>query len=118
MMATKIENHECRILSVLYRIRANQVLALDGCFGICDNNRELIEYETCQTDNQLFRTVIHELLHAICHQTSLNLPPEQEEQVVSQISLGIFGFIDDPRNHEVIGWLESLRQSSNPDADE
>tara|TARA_R100001594_G_scaffold127395_2_gene165063 strand:+ start:560 stop:916 length:357 start_codon:yes stop_codon:yes gene_type:complete len=111
----KNQIHDCRVLSVNYKIQPNKVLGLDGCFGICDNNRELIEFETSQSENQLLRTIIHELLHAVCYQTNLNLSPDQEEQVVSQLSLGIFSIIEDPRNHEVISWLISLRQSTNPD---
>lgn len=117
-MSEKKENHSCRILSVEYSVNENSELALDGCFGTCCNNRELIEFETTQSDSQLFRTIIHELLHAICYQTSLNLSCEQEEQIVSQISLGIFSVVEDPRNHEIIRWLISLRQSADPNGNE
>lgn len=113
-----MKKHNCHVLSVNYKIEPNKILGLDGCFGICCNNRELIEYETSQSDNQLLRTIIHELLHAICFQTNLNLSSEQEEQVVSQLSLGIFSIVDDPRNHEVIRWLISLRQACNPNPDQ
>jgi Zn-dependent peptidase ImmA (M78 family) len=111
----KNEKHSCRVCSVSYTIQPKEKLGLaDGCFGTCDNNRELIEFEKSQTKDQLFRTIIHELLHAVCHQTSLALA--DEELTVSQITAGIFSIVEDPRNKPVIDWLVSLRQSADPDS--
>jgi predicted nuclease with TOPRIM domain len=104
------EKVDCAVCSVLYQIRLKKGLAIDGCFGVCDNNRETIEAEPEQTDCQLFRTLIHELLHAIIHQTNLNLP--DEETAVTQLTRGIFSILADPRNGPAIEWLHQLWKSS------
>ena len=94
------------VCGIRYRIEEKAGLGLDGCFGLCDNNRETIHFEPSQDSHQLFRTLIHELFHAIIHQTSLELP--NEELAVSQLTNGTYSILTDPRNEPLISQLASL----------
>ena len=94
------------ICGIKYKIEEKAGLGLDGCFGLCDNNRETIHFEPSQKCDQLFRTLIHELLHAIIHQTSLELP--NEELAVSQLTNGTYSILTDPRNELLISQLASI----------
>jgi Zn-dependent peptidase ImmA (M78 family) len=63
--------------------------------GECDYDKRKISIQSGQTKAAEANTILHEILHAICHDQKLGLKYDLEEEVVTGIANGLQDFIRD-----------------------
>ena len=64
------------VLGKEYKIKKIKNLTDDDgslLYGRCHRLEPLIEYDSGQTKEELQNTLIHELIHAVCHESGLSL---------------------------------------------
>ena len=77
----------------------------DGEYGELVANKGLILVMPGMDSTSTVDTVLHELLHAILHNTTTTLTTKQEETVVTQLANGLVELIG--RNPELMEWIDS-----------
>jgi len=72
-----------------YDIKACGDLADRGEMGVTYKNRQLIEYSPNLQPRELADTLIHEILHCICHSYIPDVQRADEEEVVTMLAHGL-----------------------------
>ncbi len=83
----------------------------DDEYGELVTNRGLILVMPGMDPVAVVDTVLHELLHAMLHNTTTTLTTKQAETVITQLAHGLTELID--RNPEFMEWIDSqLREET------
>lgn len=83
-----------RIGSIDYDIKFFKGAIGNTDLGQHDGKNSTIELTTDTNPQMQFKTFVHEVLHAIIFQYGVDIPEEQEEQVVIQLTSGVTEFIE------------------------
>lgn len=55
------------------------------CWGLCDTDKREIFIKSTLTEDQKIRTFLHEVFHAVIHESKVKLTHEKEEDFVSAL---------------------------------
>lgn len=77
-----------------------------GALGVTHKDKALIVMDNSQSKESYADTLIHELLHAICHSYIPTLAPEEEESLITSLAHGLTQVIRD--NPDVLKELKRL----------
>lgn len=91
-----MKNSEVKIGARTYTIEFRGRLS-EECLGLCflpskKSRKGTILIRTGQRPSGEFDTIIHEVLHAICHARKLDLDDELEEKIVKNLAHGLTDF--------------------------
>lgn len=89
----------------VFDVRKARKLAEAGVVGICGEDSQEVRYDPDIGPSVLRETVLHELLHAVWHQTTLDrlYTDEQEEQVLWTLAPRLLALLRD--NPELVMFL-------------
>ncbi len=92
----------------VYDVHAwNHDEALAGdLLGYCDNIKNQIKIADGLNDQRRAEVLLHEVLHAIFHQSGIEATREGEEKVVSGMAYGLIGLIR--QNPDFMSYLKRL----------
>ncbi len=80
-----------KVFGKKYKLKHLQRLARSGLYGLCDTEKEEIQIDSKLEDEIYWETILHELFHAVCHETSLQqaFSPDLEEVLVDLLSKSV-----------------------------
>lgn len=108
MSYKKLRPNQVRVMGRIYKI-----LFVGDCtiehenLGQCDHKKLTIAIQDHQAPVEEADTLLHEILHAIWHQMSINCGPLDEEPIVRRMTSGFMQvFLDNP---ELLKYLSSIK---------
>lgn len=90
---------EVRIGSMYYNVfLTDEILVMDGrqCYGTIDYDKHIIKVDSNLQDKQgQEQTFLHELIHGIVRERSLDLQNSDDETITDEIAIGLHQVIRD-----------------------
>lgn len=87
--------NKIKVGAIDYDVELKEVIEVDndtGYYGMCHHSEGLIEVSTRHSLQRQHQTLVHELLHAVMHESGLSheMDDEEEERLVNRISIVLY----------------------------
>lgn len=108
MTTNKLRPKQVRVMGKVYKIVWVQDCTIEHeNLGQCDHKKMTIAVQDHQPLVEEADTLLHEILHAIWYQMSINCGPMDEEPIVRRMTSGFMQvFLDNP---ELLKYLSSIK---------
>ena len=100
-----------RFMGQRYRVEFVATIGEGDRYGETDHVAKRIQIETGSDHDTQRETLLHEILHQLCHMTEITLPEDAEERVATLLGRALYGHMKD--NKQLWKWMQQPEKVTN-----